>query len=244
MRRFLLLICVVLISLTALSQNNTLPPFDGNQIARMRVENIAREVNRTHKEDKMVIGNQYLSDDWMYGAISLKNSTALMGKLRYNIYLQQIELLTDNNDTLYLSDISKVDNIDIGNHSFIYRLYVGKEADKSYLKGGYFQKLAQTNTGQLLIQHSKSMELDSYVSNYMGGGGTNNYYYRHQYDLYFLPDKNTQLEKISKLDEVGEMLFSGDIAIFREYIKKYNIHLKDYRGLMQIVQLYKKMEKR
>jgi len=227
--------------ISGLAQNNTLPPFDGGKIAKLRLGKIAREVSRNQKKDRFILGNQYLSDDWMYGAITLNDSTALTGKLRYNIYLQQIELLTKDKDTLYLSKVSKVNGIDIGNKKFVYQLYVGKEGGKTYLKKGYFQQLARTGKGQLMIQHFKSVELDSYVSNYMGGGGTKNYYYRHNYDLYFLSDENKRLQKISRMNEVGEILFSEDMTLFREYVKKYNISLRNYTGLMQIAQLYKKL---
>ncbi|APQ16685.1 hypothetical protein [Maribacter hydrothermalis] len=91
-------------------------------------------------------GSPYLNDEFVHGEVIVNNKVELIGKMRYNAFRNEIEILDNKTSTSYYSLLKRAYiGVEIGNRS--YNIYTYKDSDES-VRTSYFTNL---NEGKLKL---------------------------------------------------------------------------------------------
>ena len=164
--------------------------------------------------DGKTIGSPFLSDSWMLGYIYAENDT-IRAFIRYNILAKRMSFI-HKDDTLDITKPFMINRIIFSNLHFIYSIAVQKMGKRQFVNSDYFQVLTgNSDQLQLLSKMSKNLEENSYVGNYMGGGGDGRTkivlrtgYYLKKADGCANPVKRTRKSLLSVMSDKKEELIS------------------------------------
>lgn len=202
-----------------------------NVITHQSIEGVSTIYAPTYGKSNRIIGSPYLYEEFRVGSIHLKDDSVFSNiLLRYDIYKDIIEFL-NRRDTFRVNQPLMIDKIVINNRTFIGTVYKKSE---NVVDFGYFEILVDGKM-KLLKKYKAEVDVDIYMSNYMGGGGskkkrfiTKEYYYikkdkktaeliDSRYDLYQLfPEKKQELRKHIKENKLRFTDEKSIIAVFKQ----------------------------
>jgi len=187
------------------------------------------------KEERHVVGTPFLEDEFLFGVLILHDGTQIDGqKYRYNVHADEMQFIL-RDDTVAIYQPLKVQSVTLGKQKFIYDL---RKVGEDQLEAGYFEVLVE-GQASLLLRRLARMEVDEYVPNYMGGGGSKNLFYKHA-EFHYIKVGDKAVEKIKNrrvlLKVMGDR--KSDISAF---MKRNNLSVRQQDDIVEIVDYYNKL---
>lgn len=142
-----------------------------------------------------------------------------------------------NQDTLGFVKPLNLKHFMLNNRKFIYSYKIGNEYDREYLTADYFEVLTDGKI-QLLMNHYIDIELNSYVTNYMGGGGDGREYFVHKNKMYYKNENNGAAREIIRKKKYILGLFTDKRDEIENYIKREHINLKNDDDIRLLFEYY------
>jgi hypothetical protein len=184
------------------------------------------------RANRKVRGTPFMQDEFMFGVLNLVDSVNIQGqKYRYNVYADEMQFILEE-DTVSIFQPLKVNSIQFGERKFIYDL---RMTGKDMLEAGYMEVLEEGNVS-LLLWRTARLEVDEYVTNYMGGGGTGDLYYKHS-KFYYIKTGDTAARKIRNIKDLIKQLPEHQSQV-KKYLKSERIRFKDPEDLRKLVAYY------
>lgn len=207
-----------------------------------------------------VIGNPYLFANFAIGEMELKDGTVLTDvAFRYNIFADEMEFIPTQTgeveipemekndlyelevkvvpkDTFILDKPYEVKEIRVGGTKFLHALLLKKRGSVQYLRNGYFEIIVDGKC-QLLFRRELNITLDKYVSNYGGGGGDGNYYFK-PLNNYFIRLNEGGAMMLRKNKKQILSLLSDHQDKIEQYAKKEKLSFKLISDLEKIIIYY------
>lgn len=198
---------------------------------------IASKAGKTSQsKEKSIIGNPYLIENFLRGEIKLQDGSLFTEvPIRYNIYAKDIEFISDEEDTLSIYTPLKVEYVRFGDKEFRYLIDVQKFGKSFTIQADYYEVIVSGKL-QLLCKNYKSIESDTYATNYMGGGGTGKEFYVTKQHYYLRNDGEAPI--FIKNKKTLFSFFDDNKSVLQRFYKEHNINIKDPRDLKKIVVFY------
>jgi len=175
--------------------------------------------------DADIQGTPYLFDDWSPGSAATENGKAYNNlKLKYNIKVNQLLFLNDNNESLGFKE--PVKTFTIKNMSFVN----GFPSVDLQTTSTFYQVLADGKVKLLKYYRKVIEERQTY-----GATAVEKSYRQSQY-YYILKDNKMIKIRPDKKLIIGAL--PDHAAQLAAYIKDNNVNLKDDAGLAQIITYY------
>jgi hypothetical protein len=95
--------------------------------------------------------NPYLYDEWKDGSILFGDSIFWEGSLRYDIFRKEMEMVLKY-DTVLVTDPFSLINVSLGEHHFIYALYIIERRNRRFFGADYFETLSKPGKAKLLLR--------------------------------------------------------------------------------------------
>lgn len=172
------------------------------------------------------IGNPYLYKDFVGGEIVTTDNFRYKGKMRYNIYDDEIEYIV-NDDKFWVSNPWVLDFITIDSITFIYC----SADNQNNEKGSYYLLLAQGNC-KLLLKKSVILNDPVVAKPYVDAKPAE---FVDRRDFYYILLENQEPAKITTKQKLIE-LFPGKTKQMKNYLKK--ISLNKEKDLVKLVEYY------
>lgn len=187
----------------------------------------------TPTEIAPVVGSVYLNKDWMSGTLTLNTNDSLSGLFRLNVLSQQMEIIYGE-DTLLITNPSPVRNIRIADKSFSYLPVIEKINGKEFLRFAYCEQILP---GQLQLFRSFEVNIrnNSYVSNYMGGGGDGQDYYYHETKLLFRNRDMGALRELPHNNKKLAVAFGIDYPAFKTVISQNKLDISNENDIIRLI---------
>lgn len=235
MRFITILLFLSIIGYNLIGQSFPVPNIDRKKSATKM--NGVTTIHYGGESSKHVLGSAYLSEAWLHGYIKLKTGETVEDiKLRYNIWQDMMELVVNGKDTLNIDSPVKVAEVGFGGKVFQYNII--KEPG-NIIKGGYFELLTNGHV-KLLVRREMKISSDSYVSNYMGGGGSGASYYVTIDNLYIKRGQGgaVRLKKTKKA--LIEALSDREDEV-EKFISEKKLNVTKVKDIIEIVNYYNRI---
>ena len=190
--------------------------------------------------DHTVLGSPYLNPQYMFGKVEIEDEKPVETLLRYNVFSSELEMIMGR-DTIAIVKPFLLKDFILNNRTFIYSLYIGRDADKEYVSADYFEVLSGGRI-QLLANHYAEIENNSYATNYGGGGGDGRDYYVHKTSLYYRKGEQGAARKLRrKKKQILELMGDRkqDVA---EYIREARLILRRDEDLIKLFDYYNSLK--
>lgn len=185
-------------------------------------------------------GNPYYNSDWMFGEVKIKNSKTYKGLFKYNIHLQQMEMVNEK-DTFIISNPLYVEHVKFSNFTFIYSLIVNYGKGPGKISGSYFE--AHNNIGDkyvLLSKFKSNVRVNDFGSKYGGGIGDGSKSYSTNRSFYIKLD-NGPAQKLH-LSKGGVLkYFADNKTVVKKYIKENNLNMTDIEDITALFDHFNKV---
>ncbi len=187
------------------------------------------------KENREIIGTPFLNDDFLFGVLVFHDGTRIEGqRYRYNIYADEMQFIFKE-DTVSIYQPLKVKSIEMGKQKFIHDLWI---SGPDQMEAGYFEVLAE-GEASLLLRRIVRLEVDEYVPNYMGGGGSKDLYYKHS-KFYYIKYLDEAARKVRNKKDLLNIL-SNHKSEINGYVKENHLKIRKEKDLIDIIAFYNKL---
>lgn len=193
------------------------------------------------KPEYGVLGSPYLNDQFMFGAVRMKDGSSMETLIRYNIYNKSLEVISGK-DTLELVKAFTLQDFTINRRRFIYCLYTEEEFNTPYLAADFFEVLVDNGELELLRQHRMDIETNIAISNYMGGVGDGRDYFVHRTTLFIQNGKDKTFQELDVKKKEFLNLFGDKRDKVEYYIQKEGLKLTVESDLLKIINYYNSMD--
>jgi hypothetical protein len=182
-------------------------------------------------------GSPYLNEEFEDGTMTALDGTLIPGlKYRYDIFGDKMQFILGG-DTATISKPLALRSIQLGEHSFVYEVYI---LEAGRMSSGYFEVIE--DTGYLKVLHKRSIELeqDVYVSNYGGGGGTKEFRMK-RVNSYYLKNGDSAARIISSKKNLLEVI-PGHQDQVRQFLKEKHLSVRKAEDLQAIAIYYSSLQ--
>mgnify|MGYP001362122166 FL=1 len=176
----------------------------------------------------MTFRDPYLNNEFIEGQILTKDNVILKGRLRYNMYADEMEFIVKDN-VYWIDNQDRIETIKYADHSFIYYL---KGEDK-FDKGDYYEVMVD-GPAKLLLRR-RVILLDAVPAKpYQDPKPPR---FENQRDAFYLMRFQGEPEKISSKKELLKLMSDKQNDI-KSFIKKNKISTNKLDDLIQVVSYY------
>ncbi len=197
-------------------------------------------ITKSNTDNSEIIqGNPYYNREWMFGELKPKNSSPYKGLFKYNIILQQMEMIYEK-DTFIISKPLYIEYIKFANITFIYSLIINSHKKPATLSGSYFKAHNDLNYDYILLtKYTGNIKVNDFGNKYAGSVGdgkkrydTNRSYY---VKLFNGPAQKVHLSKNSIIK-----LFPN-----KKFVEKYiNKNKLNMNNVSDVIKLFNHLNKR
>ncbi|MEE4115312.1 MAG: hypothetical protein V2I37_04040 [Marinilabiliaceae bacterium] len=188
-------------------------------------------------EEAKVYGSPYADDHWTVGTISFKETNSVVSDhLRLNAYSNELEIFNKGKKMAIIQPF-KLKEARVGNRKYIYSFYLYYNGKNEYLSSSYFEVICEGRI-ELLRRYYVAIVNNSYVSNYMGGGGDGRNHYTLKNEIFYRSGDNEAARKLpAKKKEILELMKDreNEIALF---IKENKINFRTDFDLEKTLNYY------
>jgi hypothetical protein len=202
------------------------------------MNNLSHSRSSTNKPN--VAGSPYFNQDWMFGELTLKDSSKIKTVFKYNVYNQQLEFVYKQ-DTFVFAKPLLMDHLSFAGKTFVYALELDDNEKTDYLSGGFFQVLNDdfNNGMQLLAKLHCTVDDKSFSNRVMGGVGSSSrpMYVINKY-YYIRKNNGAPAIKLKKSKDFVFEFFNNYKDELDSYIKKNNLRISDIKDLSELIDYY------
>ena len=187
-------------------------------------------------KSKAILGNTYISKDWMIGSIETVSGHKTEGLVRLNALSKEIELV-NGNDTVVISETFDIKKVNLGGLSFVTAITIEERGSKILLNT-HFLNLLYDSSIQLLKKFDVKSYHNQYVPNYMGGAGDGNMYYRMGVSYYYRLNDGSAAYPLKRNANSIALVFGIEKNVVRNLIRLNKLSIskeKDLVGLFSIL---------
>lgn len=189
--RILSTILLTFILLPAYSQVKTLYVSGQSMSDHFRMYDSGNE-----NEETKIYGSPYADEHWTVGTIAFKDANSVVSDhLRLNAYSNELEIFNKGKRMAIIQPF-KLKEAMVGHRKYIYSFYLYDYGKNEYLSSSYFEVLCEGKI-ELLRRYYVTIMNNSYVSNYMGGGGDGRNHYTLKNEIYYRSGDNEAARKLS-----------------------------------------------
>lgn len=193
----------------------------------LQYERLNKDVNKRNQNPyENNIGNPYLFRDFANGEIVTTDNFRYNGKMRYNIYDDEIEYLV-NDDNFWVSNPWVLDYITIDSITFIYC-----SADNKNKNDGSYYILLVSGDCKLLLKKGVILNDPVVAKPYVEAKPAE---FVGRRDFYYILLENQEPVKITSKQKLLE-LFPGKTRQMKNFLK--NISLNKEKDLIKLVEYY------
>jgi hypothetical protein len=191
----------------------------------------------SHATDQWL--NPYLTDEWQKGHIVFSDSVYWDGKLRYDMYRKEMEMVVTR-DTFYISDPFMLNEVAFGDHRFIFSLYLNKRNKKSFFGADYFEVLSSANETKFLLKRELRIDEEQFSAGKLLLGLKNEEKKRFAVNksYYIKKTSNGPAVRIKRNKHSVLGLLSDHKKEIREFADKYNLGYRNPEDITQLVNYY------
>ena len=222
--RFLIVITLLFLFINTNAQETTSTVGIEQFLQYERLNKDVRKRNQNPYENN--IGNPYLFKDFANGEIVTTDNFRYNGKMRYNIYDDEIEYLV-NDDNFWVSNPWVLDFITIDSITFIYCSADSQNKDE----GSYYILLVKGDC-KLLLKKGVILNDPVAAKPYVEAKPAE---FVDKRDFYYILLENQEPVKITSKQKLLE-LFPGKTREMKNYLKK--ISLNKEKDLIKLVEYY------
>lgn len=177
-------------------------------------------------------GSPYLSEEFVDGALTAADGTRIEGlKIRYDIYADEMQFIL-NADTASINRPLALRSLELEGKKFIYDVY---QVSENVVAAGYFEVITEDELS-LLFRRELELEYDVYVPNYGGGGGTKDFKFKKNNNLYVRQGRSAARKIYKKKDFLNAI--TGHHDQVKQYIKANRISIRNQKELEDLVLYY------
>ena len=184
------------------------------------------------KKSNAILGNTYISKDWMIGSIETVSGHKTEGLVRLNALSKEIELI-NGKDTVIISETFDIKKVSLGGLSFVTAITIEERGSKIFLNT-HFLNMLYDSTIQLLKRFDVGSYHNLYVPNYMGGAGDGNMYYRMGAEYYYRLNNGSAAYPLKRNINHIALIFGIEKKIVRELIRDNKISLNKEKDLVTL----------
>ncbi len=184
-------------------------------------------------------GSPYADEHWTEGVVLSRDSLELIrDHLRLNAYTGQMEIF-NKGDKLSIVKPFEIDHVLVGKKDYIYSFIISGTEGSFFISSAYFELLSADSI-ELLRRYQGKIVNNSYVSNYMGGGGDGNNYYSVKSSLYTRNGNGTAAVKLPSSRRQLSMVFGDANEKAMAYIKENKVKSTDQEAVLGLFTYMKK----
>lgn len=193
----------------------------------LHYQRLNRDVTKRRENTyEQIKGNPYLFKDFVSGEIVTTDNFRYKGKMRYNIYDDEIEYIV-NDDNFWVSNPWVLDFITIDSMTFIYC-----SADNQNKNDGSYYILLVSGDCKLLLKKGVILNDPVPAKPYIDSKPAE---FVTKRDTYYIILNNSEPEKITSKQKLLE-LFPGKTEQMKNFVK--NLSLKKEEDLVKLVEFY------
>ncbi len=180
------------------------------------------------KPEVPVQGSPYLEEAFLKGTINLYKDTLMNIPIRYNIYREQMEFIF-NRDTMIMGNVMGINYVTIGDRTF--QTSISLEG-LNYVENHFFEVIYDGEY-KLLLRRITDIHEDTYVSNYMGGGGSGARKYRTD-EYYYVKKGNGTATRLPRYKSALYQKFPSYRKELKSYIKENDLKLREKENMIKV----------
>lgn len=185
--------------------------------------------------EKGLYGSPYLNKEWLMGDMVIDQDTIAPVLFRYNLFHQKMEFIYQQ-DTLSIAQPLQVKKLSFSGMEFSYGLVLDGTGADALLSGAWFQLLEGSDL-QLLMKRKIGTHENSYMKNYMGGGGDGRMVLKVQEYLYLRTAggaaRKVHGSTVKMLRLLG--IVNDDLV---QHIRKNKLNTPSERNLRKVIAYY------
>ncbi len=174
-----------------------------------------------------IAGSPYMNETFTDGQVAMEGNIIYKGKLRYNIYADEMEFMMDN-VVYWFDNAERINLLTIGEQTFVYT-FVGDKFNK-----GDFYKILESGKCQLLVKSKVILMPAVPAKPYQDPKPAR---FERKLDIYYLKFEGQDPEKISNKKDLMRMLKdqAEKVSVF---MKENHTSGKDPADLKKLIEFY------
>jgi hypothetical protein len=192
------------------------------------------------KESPVIHGTTYLNESFMAGALVLKSGESVPGLFRLNALRKEVEIATGN-DTVIFKDALSVKYLKLGGLTFVSSIVIEKSGKRSYINTHFLNLIADGEV-QLLKKYNVNLFQNTYVPNYMAGGGDGLTYYTMQKHYYYRFNDGSAARLLERKPKSIAGLFGADVKEVKKLLHSQRLNLMKEPDLVRLFNLLNEKE--
>ncbi len=196
-----------------------------------------RLYSSSENEDTKILGSPYADEHWTTGTISFKNISQIVSDhLRLNASTNELEVFNKGNKMAIIEPFN-VKEVKVGDREYIYAFYIYEYGKSLYISSSYFHVIYKGKI-ELLKRYYVKIVNNTYVSNYMGGGGDGRNHYSVKSEYFFRTNGDEAARELGgKKKDILKLMADCKDKI-EEFIKENKINVKNGEDVEEIIKYY------
>ncbi|MDX2415517.1 MAG: hypothetical protein QNK33_10035 [Bacteroidales bacterium] len=187
--------------------------------------------------DTKILGSPYADEHWTTGTISFKNISQIVSDhLRLNASTNELEVFNKGKKMAVIEPFN-VKEVKVGDREYIYAFYIYEYGKSFYISSSYFHVICKGKI-ELLKRYYVRIVNNTYVSNYMGGGGDGRMHYSVKSEYFYRTNGDEAARELGgKKKDILKLMADCKDKI-EEFIKENKINVNNDEDVEEIINYY------
>ena len=223
--KYFSVVLLILLSSISIFSQEIIAEKTYNEFIRLNNE---RSIGNHLLTENDITGSPYLNQEFMIGSLLTTDNVLYKDiPMRYNIYNDDMEFKTGDDNYLAISNPKTMKEFRIGDDLFIYTYKKNKKGEPS----GYYQVLDNGNT-KLLLQYNITFVDKTEPEPYKSAQPPK---FQKNVNTYFFKIGSTEPQQVSKKKDI-ETIFGEKSNLILDFVKKQKIKLNEEIDLVKLAE--------